>query len=247
MNSSLAEQSRNYRQFSVRLLLVIVGLGFWFLTQFLIGQRAVPEANFEQAGSVLTRCDAGLMATDSLNSFLRTHRTVASALLISSSAVIDLLGVFLLFQAIFGPSFRPFLGLLILFALRQFSQMLCILPPPVGMIWESPGFPSLLVTYSVGNDFFFSGHTGIAVFGAIEIGRLKGRNGILWGIAIAVFEVTSVLVLRAHYTMDVLTGILAALCATQAADYFAPGVDQRIAGPGGRVSPIPAVSSNASC
>jgi len=236
MNASLAEKCHNNRQVPVRLLLVIAGLALWFLTQFLIGQRTAPEGSSDQAGSFLTRGDAVLMATGSLHGFLQEHRAVAHALLISSSLVIDLLGIFLLYQAVCGPSFRPFLGLLILFALRQVSQMLCVLPPPVGIIWESPGFPSLLVTYSVANDFFFSGHTGITVFGAIEIGRLKGRNGVRWGIAIAVFEVTSVLLLRAHYTMDVLTGILAAFCAAEIAIRTAPDVDRCLESLCGRVS-----------
>ena len=64
---------------------------------------------------------------------------------------------------LFGGSVRPFLGLVLLMALRQLVQSLCPLPAP-GMIWHYPGFPSLLVTYRVANDFFFSGHTAIAVF-----------------------------------------------------------------------------------
>jgi len=46
------------------------------------------------------------------------------------------------------------------------AQATTALPAPPGMLWRDPGFPSLLVTYSVGNDFFFSGHTAFAVFGA---------------------------------------------------------------------------------
>jgi membrane-associated phospholipid phosphatase len=72
-----------------------------------------------------------------------------------------------------------------------------------------------LVTYGVANDFFFSGHTAIAVFGAIELARL--RRTWLTGLAIfvAVVEIAAVVVLRAHYTMDVFTGALAAVCVAQ--------------------------------
>src|SRR3974377_2570935 len=41
-----------------------------------------------------------------------------------------------------------------------------------------PGFPSLLVTYGVANNYFFSGHTGIAVLGAAELVR-PGRPSLL--------------------------------------------------------------------
>ncbi|MCE9518747.1 MAG: phosphatase PAP2 family protein, partial [Verrucomicrobia bacterium] len=67
------------------------------------------------------------------------------------------------------------------------------------------------VTYGVSNDLFFSGHTALAVFGAIELAR-AGRTGLkLLAIAIALFEVVTVLVLRAHYTMDVYAGAVTAL------------------------------------
>jgi membrane-associated phospholipid phosphatase len=92
---------------------------------------------------------------------------------------------------------------------------LCSLPPPPGIIWHYPGFPSLLVTYGVANDFFFSGHTAIAVFGAIELARLRRHWLTAAAICVVVFEIAAVLVLRAHYTMDVFTGALAAICVAQ--------------------------------
>jgi membrane-associated phospholipid phosphatase len=98
--------------------------------------------------------------------------------------------------------------------MRQLCQWLCALPPPEHMIWRSPGFPSLLVTYGVANDLFFSGHTAIAVLGAIEFYRLFPRH---WALAVSVgavvFEMCAVLVLRAHWTMDVVTGAMAAILA----------------------------------
>jgi membrane-associated phospholipid phosphatase len=94
------------------------------------------------------------------------------------------------------------------------------------MIWHYPGFPSLLVTYNVANDFFFSGHTAIAVFSALEIAQLRK----LWLTAIAVvvvlFEVAAVIVLRAHYTMDIFTGLLAALWVAQMSRDVAPKIDR---------------------
>ncbi|MAG93403.1 MAG: hypothetical protein CMJ48_06605 [Planctomycetaceae bacterium] len=216
------------RRVVVRIALVAVGLGLWFLTQSLIGNRPAPTDGFELLGAHLTRGDALLTATEPVNRFLNENTVWARALLISSSAIIDLLGIFLIARALFGPTFRPFLGLLMLFALRQLSQALCILPAPEMIIWESPGFPSLLVTYGVANDFFFSGHTGIAVFGAVELGRLNGRSGVVLGTLVALYEASAVLLLRAHYTMDVLTGILAALCVASAAAHLAPRVDEAI-------------------
>jgi hypothetical protein len=114
--------------------------------------------------------------------------------------------------------------------LRQVMQAICALPPPTGMIWHYPGFPSLLVTYHVANDFFFSGHTAIAVFGALELSRLR-RNWITTGAALLVlFEVATVLILRAHYTMDVFAGIVAALWVAHLSERIAPHLDRLISG-----------------
>jgi len=205
---------------AVRLGLVVVGLAGWFWTQQLIARRAWPERGIG---------DAMHLWTAALNRSLRAHPATANALLIATSAVIDGLGLFLLASAIFGPTIRPFLGLLIVYVLRQVSQGLCSLPQPDGMIWRRPGFPSLLVTYGTAGDLFFSGHTAIAVYGCVELVRLGGPVLPALGVAIAIVEALTVLVLRAHYTMDVLAAIVAALWAADVASAAAPAVDRALA------------------
>src|SRR5712691_13250408 len=143
----------------LRVLAVILGLSTWFGTQSLIGAKPpLPKDEAARAGALLTENDGLMRLTEPVNSYLNEHTEWAARLLIVSSVFIDLLGVFLLAWSVLGPSLRPFVGLLILFSLRQICQGLCALPAPVGMLWFDPGFPSLLVTYGVSNDLFFSGH-----------------------------------------------------------------------------------------
>ena len=206
----------------VRLALIVVGLAAWFWSQSLIGSRPVPEGRIRD---VLHELTAGG------NAFLNepAHRQWRNGLLIASSAGIDLLGIFLLGWSIFGPTIRPFVGLAILFTLRQTFQILCALPAPEGIIWTDPGFPSFLVTYGVTNDLYFSGHTSIAVYGAVELSRL-GKNWLkVAAIALAVFEMVAVIVLRAHYTMDVYTGAVTALLVAGFAYRLAPYCDRAVA------------------
>ncbi len=186
-----------------RVLVTAVILVIWFWTQSLIGHRPLSDGGIGDGMHSLFA---------PWNQALHIHPRAANFLLIISSALIDLMGLFLLGRWIFSGLVRPFLGLIILMGLRQVSQALCALPPPPGIIWHYPGFPSLLVTYSVANDFFFSGHTAIAVFAGLELARLKKRWLTVVAIVIVIFEVVVVLVLRAHYTMDVITGIFAAFC-----------------------------------
>ncbi len=196
------------RSFTIRLALTIAALVIWFWTQSLIGARSLPASGIG---------DGVHAATASLNLYLQDHPGAANALLVVSSAIIDLLGIFLLSRWIFRGDLRPFASLVIVLGLRQIMQACVALPAPPGAIWHNPGFPSLLVTYSVAHDYFFSGHTAIAVLGAVELARYGKRWLMIAGVGIVIFEVVTVLVLRAHYTMDVFTGLVTGLYAAHLA------------------------------
>jgi hypothetical protein len=97
------------------------------------------------------------------------------------------------------------------------------------MIWRKTGFPSLLVTYGTTNDLFFSGHTAIAVYGALELAHAGGASWGIVGAVIVLVEAATVLVLRAHYTMDVFAGAVTALWVWCASSVLAPGIDAWLA------------------
>ena len=213
MNS---ERTLSLRSFLLRAVVTILALGIWFWTQSLIGARSAPANGIG---------DAIHQWTAPLNAYFFENTREANALLIVSSGLIDGLGIFLLARWLFGGSVRPFLGLLILLGLRQIMQAICALPAPQHAVWHYPGVPSLLVTYGVTTDYFFSGHTAIAVLGATELARFDKRWLTVLGVAIVVFEVATVLVLRAHYAMDVFTGIIAALWVAQLCTRISPSLD----------------------
>ncbi len=216
-----AENSSHRRGLLLRFLVAGAVLALWFWTQSLIGARIAPASGI---GDALHNLTAGL------NSYFAESMRAANALLVLSSALIDALGLFLMGSWLFGGTIRPFLGLFLLMTLRQVMQAICALPPPPNMIWHYPGFPSLLVTYHVANDFFFSGHTAIAVFGALELSRLRRNWLSAAAVLIVVFEIATVLVLRAHYTMDVFTGIVAALWIASLSERISPPLDRLISG-----------------
>ena len=217
-----AETSRRAwitRSSAIRVGATVAALAFWFWTQSAIGARGVPASGMGDRVHSLTA---------PANLYLHQHPEAANALLIVSSAIIDLLGIYLLSLWIFRGDSRPFVGLVIVLGLRQIVQTLVSLPAPPGAIWHSPGFPSLLVTYGVANDYFFSGHTAIAVLGAAELAR-SGKGWLTGaGVVIVLFEATTVLVLRAHYTMDVFTGLVTGLYAAHLASAFSAWHKNRI-------------------
>jgi membrane-associated phospholipid phosphatase len=188
----------------------------WFWTQSLIARKSAPK---DGLGDVVHDLTARW------HRYFSTNARAANAALITSSLFIDVTGLSLIGTAIFGSTFAPFLAILFVFGLRQICQGLCTLPPPPGIIWRNPGFPALLVTYAVGNDFFFSGHTALAVLGAVEAAHLGPPWLAVIAAVVALGEMLIVLVLRAHYTLDVLAGAWAAFLAAEVAGKLSPAVD----------------------
>jgi hypothetical protein len=219
---TLFQPAASWPVIGVRVLLVIAGIALWYLTQALLAKR-VPKVAYE-----VPLTDGIHVLTARIHHRYATNVAAGNRLLIASSLVIDLLGAYLLGSAIFGQSIRPYVGLVLLFALRQICQMHCPLPAPSGMVWRYPGVPAVLVTYGTANDLFFSGHTAIAVYGAATLAGHWGPWGLALGLAIALFEAATVLVLRAHYTMDVFTGIVCALWVYSLSATLGPWADRVI-------------------
>lgn len=206
----------SFGQIGLRAGFVAVGLVLWFWTQWLINRKA-PNGN--RVGDRLHDW------TTPLNTWLAQNPRAANATLIVTTALVDLFGLYLLGSAVFGPSLRPFIAVLILFGIRQTCQAICTLPTPEGAIWRYPGFPALLVTYGTTNDFFFSGHTAISVLGAIELAHFAPAWLAVIGVVVAAIEATTVIVLRAHYTMDVCAAVFIAWGAFTIAQRVAPWID----------------------
>jgi hypothetical protein len=193
----------SYKQYGLKIGIVVLSLIAWFKSQSMIAGRELKSGLISDGIHELS---------EKINSYFADNVKKANILLVVTSLFIDFFGLFIIGAAIFGPSMKPFVALLILFAMRQGCQAFCALPAPPRMIWRDPGFPSLLVTYGVSNDFFFSGHTAVAVLGSIVIFNLCPLwIGVIAGL-VAVFEMAAVLVLRAHYTMDVFSAVVAAFC-----------------------------------
>src|SRR5438552_10234620 len=88
---------------------VIAGaLVVWFWTQSLIARKAAAKDGLGDAVHDLT---------SRWHRYLSTNERAANVALIASSICIDLVGLSLIGAAVFGPTFAPFLAILIVFAL----------------------------------------------------------------------------------------------------------------------------------
>jgi hypothetical protein len=87
-------------QWMLRAAVVAAGLGLWYWTQTRIAKRPFPDGRIG---------DRLLDLTAPLHRVLLANPRWADRTLIATSALIDLLGLFLIALALFGPTFRPFL------------------------------------------------------------------------------------------------------------------------------------------
>jgi hypothetical protein len=203
-------------QIGLRAGFVLVAIVLWFWTQRLISRK---EPTGSRVGDRLHDWSAPVHA------WLTENPPAANLALIVSSALVDAFGLYVFYLSIFGSTLQPFVALLVLFGLRQVCQATCTLPLPPGVIWRNPGWPSLFVTYGTSNDFFFSGHTAIAVLGALQLAQHAPPWLAAIGAVVAVVEAATVIVLRAHYTMDVVAAPFVAWGADALARHVAPSVD----------------------
>ena len=204
-------KKRSLYSISVRVVIVAILIHVWLITRELIRQNS--NLAFKLNGEI---GDKLLDFISPLNQYVREQPDLLNFLLISSSFLIDAVSISLLLITILGTTFRPIYSMLLCFMMRRICQLLIILPIPVGMLWKNPGFPSIFVTYDVSNDFFFSGHTSLAVLGSIELMQFINHKSrfyfifLLSLVCFSFFEIATILILKAHWTMDIFTGVIVA-------------------------------------
>jgi hypothetical protein len=204
----------------IRLAIIALALSVCEWSEMVVGKRIHPNSLVDYMHEFFTP----------VNAMLHANPHLANVTLAAITLVVDIAGISLIMLAIFGKSIRPFIGICLLYGLRQTVEMMTNLPAPEGMIWRDPGFPSLLVDYHVMTDFFFSGHTAIIVYALAELSIL--RRGLLTalGIACALIVIAGLFSLRAHYTMDVYAGLVTPLLAFLVASSIAKVLDPMIEG-----------------
>lgn len=201
----------------LRVIIIIISFGLFDGVERLVGSRGVPDRIDDLMHDLFTP----------VNSMLQANPRLADAVLIAITGLADIAGVGLFLWSIVSRSVRPLVGLVVLYGLRQTVEVLCELPAPAGMIWRYPGFPSLLVDYSVMGDFYFSGHVALVAYAAAEIATLRRWWLTMLGVGCTLFVAVALFSLRAHYTMDVFTGVVAVLLAILTGSTVAGYLDRR--------------------
>lgn len=204
-----------------QIALLVACYAAWIITQHLLEIMR---------GHSATLTDHTHILLAPVNAWLNAHSLIANVILAISSFEVDLSGVMMAFFFFRKKQSRPILSLFLLLIMRQLCQASISLPPPSGMIWRYPGFPTLIVTYTTSTDFFFSGHMAMATLLAAEL-RAQGRRDRETFVAWCVLPVQAfvILAMRFHYITDVVAGFLAALVASAVATQLGGMLDDRMA------------------
>lgn len=149
------------------------------------------------------------VATAPANEYFREHMTVRDVLITSSSMLIDVLLLHFSYRyVLWGHTWKPVLVLFCFYLLRGVTQAIFIMEFPFGFNFTYPGVPSIAVPYPVSSDFYFSGHVGIATIFALENHSSNKCFMAGLGLFCVIFEFIVMIVLRAHYTIDLFAGIV---------------------------------------
>ena len=182
-----------------KLLHVISGYIFWILTQRILGLEILPH------DCIVDRVH---QFVEPINNYLRKNQNFMRYNFILSSFLIDINILYIVFQYLLTDDNTKTITLLFSgFVLRQICQYINKLPSPKKLIWFNPDFPSLFVTYSVENDFFFSGHTLLAFIIGFDI--ISNGNLILqlYGIVFIIYEICIIIFTYSHYFMDIYAAV----------------------------------------
>lgn len=211
--------SRPITPWYVTTALLLVGFVFIKTTEAMIGMTPPPE------GIIIDKLH---LWTAPINRFFHQHSIAKNTILTITTLWIDASILFLCLRSLFGPTIRPYLELLLFALCRQGLQFLVSLPIPQGIIWSDPGFPSLMINYSLQHDLFFSAHTGIAFLATIELLRTGKKWLGLIGFCFFVLTVMTIIFLRFHYTMDIFTGFLVAALIVLISKPLSQSIDQML-------------------
>lgn len=148
--------------------------------------------------------------TRPINDYFIVHTGGKNALIIISSLMVDItVIVTAAVWIIYGKTLRLFFAVATFMIFNIVLKEIFYFRFPDGYIWEYPGFPSLSNPYYPANDFFFCAQIGLCVIFMLNFRAHRMSIMKYFTLVTILLEFFVLIVTRAHYIIDVLTGIVA--------------------------------------
>ena len=139
------------------------------------------------------------------NDAYRIFVTVVAGILID---IIYIVGYF--YWGVYAVDWRYGVTTMLFYGPRGFMQLIVRMSLPDFLYLKYPHFPSIVVTYVQGSDFFWSGHCGFPIIAMIEAIWLKRYKTAGFCAFVSFFEYFFMINSREHYTIDIIFGVLIA-------------------------------------
>ena len=144
-----------------------------------------------------------------LNYYFRGNDAFRIFVSILSSLVIDILFFISYFSwAIYSVDWRYGINTLLFYGVRYIMNETARLRLPNLLYFPYPGFPSIVVGYIQGSDFFFSGHCGFPIISVMEFIWMKKFWLAGYAACVTCVEAFLMEVCREHYTIDIFVGVI---------------------------------------
>jgi len=149
--------------------------------------------------------------TLSLTKFLKDNKSFKNAIIILSSAFIDIgFIIFAIRWICLEKSLRLFITTFPFYLFRGLFQRAFSMRFPDDFIFENPGIFSIGVPYFKTNDFFYSGHVGLCTIFFLEFKKDKVPFLKIFSLVGITVNFVVLLVTRGHYFIDLVIGIIIA-------------------------------------
>jgi len=153
--------------------------------------------------------DVIMDGTSSVNTWFQSNPQTKNVLLIISSLSLDIIAlIFSAMWTIKGATWRPVFSLILYYVFRIVCLFIYQIRIPDGFQWTNPGFPSIFVSYTTTNDFFYSSFLGVALILALEFQRMKEYTLYFISLAILIFQTLLLFFLRGAYFIDVAAAVV---------------------------------------
>ena len=144
-----------------------------------------------------------------LNKLYRGNKIYRTVLTIIGSVLLDLVYIINYFcWGVYAVDWRYGVSTMFFYGIRYILQETIRMKYPDRLFFEYPGFPSIVVGYIQGSDFFFSGHCGFPIIGMMEFIWLKKYYFSAYFAFVSFVEFFLMINCREHYTIDIIVGVV---------------------------------------
>jgi len=147
--------------------------------------------------------------TISYNKYFEENRQTKFICLAVGGVLMDIVALFQFYKfSMQGKTWRFAIAITFYYSLRFVINSVFRTRYPQNYLWEFPNFYSVTVPYGKTNNFFLTGHLGLCIICLLEYRANKQFFMMTLAYLTLIFQIFLVMVLRAHYLID----ILSALC-----------------------------------